>query len=100
MRKHCHALALELRQQLIELTGNPALTPSSEDWFVQMFAVQVPTLEPNALQKRLYDDHHIEGVAYIWNQLPLLRVSIAAYNDENDCESLLRALKAILPSNT
>lgn len=96
VRKHCHALALELRQQLIELTGNPALTPSSEDWFVQMFAVMLPELDPPAVQQALWEQHKIEVAAYRWNGLPLLRVSIQAYNDQSDLNALVSALKGLL----
>lgn len=97
VRKHCHALGLELRQQLIELIGLPELTPSSEAWFVQMFAVQLPELDPKGLQQRLWEQHKIEVVGHRWSGLPLLRISIQAYNDERDGVALINALEQALP---
>jgi isopenicillin-N epimerase len=97
IRNRCHELAVSLRQQLLGLFGTTELTPGGPDWFIQMFTVQLPAVNPHDLQKRLIGDHNIEVVASYWNQLPLLRVSIQAYNDTSDCDALLQALRACLP---
>jgi isopenicillin-N epimerase len=99
VQKRCHALALSLRQRLLELLDTAELTPAGEDWFIQMFSVQLPAVDPYDLQKRLFVEHNIEVVAYYWNQLPLLRVSIQAYNDTTDCDALVHALRSCLPTN-
>jgi isopenicillin-N epimerase len=100
IRNRCHELALLLRQQLLELFGTAELTPGGSNWFVQMFSVQLPDVDPHDLQKMLLVDHNIEVVGSYWNQLPLLRVSIQAYNDDSDGEALIQALQTCLPSDT
>jgi isopenicillin-N epimerase len=99
IRNRCHELALLLRQQLLELFGTAELTPGGSNWFVQMFSVQLPDVDPHDLQKMLLVDHNIEVVGSYWNQLPLLRVSIQAYNDDSDGEALIQALQTCLPSD-
>ena len=99
VQKRCHALAGSLRQRLLGLLGTDELTPAGEDWFLQMFSVQLPAVDPYDLQKRLFTEHNIEVVAYYWNQLPLLRVSIQAYNDTGDCDALIHALQSCLATN-
>ena len=96
VQRRCHQLALDLRQRLLEMLCLPGLTPAGEDWFAQMFAVQLPDLDPETLQRKLLEEHNIEVVAHCWNQLPLLRVSLQAYNDERDGAALLNALKQAL----
>ena len=97
VRNRCHELALLLRQQLLGLFGTDELTPSGTKWFMQMFSVQLPSVDPHDLQQRLLADHNIEVAAYYWNQLPLLRVSIQAYNKPSDCDALIQALQTCLP---
>jgi isopenicillin-N epimerase len=99
IRNRCHELALLLRQQLLELFGTAEFTPGGSSWFVQMFSVQLPNVDPHDLQKMLLVDHNIEVVGSYWNQLPLLRVSIQAYNDDSDGEALIQALQTCLPSD-
>jgi len=57
----------------------------------------VDTPDPEALQRRLYDEHRIEVVVREWEGRSLLRVSIAPYNDAGDVERLLEALNGALP---
>ena len=97
VRQRCHQLALDLRQRLLEILGLPALTPAGEAWFIQMFAVQLPELDPEALQRTLLKEHNIEVVARRWNRRPLLRVSIQAYTLESDLGALISGLQEFLP---
>jgi isopenicillin-N epimerase len=98
VRRRCHELANDLRHRLIALFGLPELTPAGEDWFVQMFTTQLPITDPQALQQYLLENHNIELVAHFWNQLPLLRVSIQAYNNEGESDKLVQALRTYLPT--
>jgi isopenicillin-N epimerase len=96
VRRHCHALAVDLRQRLLEILGTPGLTPDGETWFVQMFTVQLPELDTAAFQRTLLEQHGVEVVAQRWNRLPLLRVSLQAYNTAGDGEALIHALKEVI----
>jgi selenocysteine lyase/cysteine desulfurase len=91
-----YSLAIELRRQLVELFVLPELIPADDDWFIQMFALHLPELDPRVVQRSLQEQHGIEVVAHRWNQLPLLRVSVQAYFDKDDCSTLVNALTQIV----
>jgi len=86
------ALADEAERRLAELglhrlPGEPAPF---------MRAVVLPRLDHAELWRRLYEDHRVEVPVYEWNGRTLLRVSIGAYNDEEDVDRLVTALRALL----
>lgn len=70
------------------------LEPLTND-FVQMlgFAIDVP--EPETLTRRLFDAHRIEVPVVETSHGWALRLSIQAYNDEDDVEALARALASL-----
>ena len=61
-----------------------------------MRALTIRTSEPEALGRRLYDEHGVEVPVYEWEDTALLRVSIGPYNDEADLERLVDAVRAVL----
>jgi isopenicillin-N epimerase len=91
VRRRCHALAGKTARLLAERTGLEPLAPD-ESWFGQMVAVPLPHVDPNELQRRLYDEQRVEVPLFTWNGQTLLRVSVQGYNDEPDLERLLAAL--------
>jgi len=95
VRARSHALALSTRDRINALTGQPAIAPP--DWLGQMAAVMLPPeTDPEALHRRLWEEHHIEVPAFWWHDRPLLRISFQGYNDESDADALLRALELAL----
>ena len=86
VREACHTL-LEAAEFVLE-----PLT----DRFVQMRGYRVPTEDPKALQRRLYDEHRIEVPLFETRHGPVMRVSVQAYNDASDLEALRRALEQTL----
>jgi isopenicillin-N epimerase len=94
VRKACHALAVWSRERLIELTGMPPVCP--DDRFAQMFSFELPPGSLDKLGTRLWDEHCIEVPQVRWNDREFLRVSIQAYNSQQDLERLIAALKACL----
>jgi len=95
VRAACHALAVETRARLTALTGLPAIGP--DEAFAQMFSALLPPCDAETLKRRLYDEHRIEVPLIIWNDRPLLRVSIQGYNTRGDADRLIRALEQLLP---
>ena len=83
--ERCRRLATSFHGRLAPIGASPA---------PQMWASEVDTPDPDALQRRLFDEHAIEVVVREWEGRSLLRVSIAPYNDEADVERLLDALSA------
>jgi isopenicillin-N epimerase len=81
--ERCRRLATSFHDRLPPVGSTPA---------PQMWASEIETDDPDALQRSLFDEHRIEVVAQRWEGRSLLRVSIAPYNDEADVERLLEAL--------
>jgi isopenicillin-N epimerase len=73
------------------------LPPVGESSAPQMWASEVVVDDPDALQRRLFDEHRIEVVVREWEGKSLLRVSIAPYNDAADVERLVEALAECAP---
>ena len=61
-----------------------------------MRALTVKKQHPVALQARLHEEHRVEMPAYEWEGMTLVRFSIGPYNDEDDVERLVDAMRATL----
>ena len=81
--ERCRLLAASFHDRLPPVGPTPA---------PQMWACEVDTQDPQALQRRLFEEHRIEVVVQEWEGRSLLRVSIGPYNDAADVELLLDAL--------
>ncbi len=64
-----------------------------------MRAVELPGGDPDELWARLYEEFRIEAPVYEWGGKRLLRVSIGPYNDEEDIQRLVSALRRLLPAS-
>lgn len=71
-----------------------ALEPLTDE-FVQMLGFLLDVSDPAGLTRRLFAEHRIEVPVIETNRGWVLRVSIQAYNDEDDIEALGQALAAI-----
>ena len=60
-----------------------------------MRALIVRSGDPAGLQRRLYEEHHVEIPVYEWEDTTLMRVSIGPYNDESDLDRLVDAIRAV-----
>ena len=103
IRARCHALARSARERIGALTGLPPISPDSTAWYRQMVAVPLPPIDTTKdafgrvpLQARLMNEFKIEVPITVWNGKPYLRVSIQAYNTQEDVERLVKALQRLL----
>ena len=87
VRRRCHALLARARDRL-------RLEPLTDD-FVQMLGFSIDAPDPAGLTRRLFAEHRIEVPVIETSRGWVLRVSIQAYNDEDDVEALAKALAAI-----
>jgi isopenicillin-N epimerase len=104
----CHELLRQVRQRLDRyLSGvtHPAgaldlqaICPDSPEWYAQMAVFPLPPCPAESLQRRLYDEYLIEVPVIDWNGQQFVRVSIQAYNTIDDVETLMAALKTLLPA--
>jgi isopenicillin-N epimerase len=95
VRERCHALAVEARARLAELTGRAPLS-SSPDQLGQMVSSSLPPVDPAELMRRLAADEAVEVLVREWNGEPVLRASFQAYNGERDLDRLLAVLPRML----
>ena len=65
-------------------------------FYDQMVAVQLPVVDPEKFQKRLYDEYRIEIPVYLWNDMPLIRISVQGYNSSEDVDRVIAALSEML----
>lgn len=93
VRARCHALLLEGRQALLELTGLPALCPP-EPWLAQMCAVPLPEgIDGEALHRRLREEYRVEVPVTTFAGRPWLRFSVQGYNTREDIGRLVEAVR-------
>ena len=70
------------------------MSPEREKVVVDADRLQPKHLGPD-LRQRLFDEYKIETTAYTWRDRPLIRVSIQAYNNQDDVDRLLDALAGL-----
>ena len=81
----CHALV----ERFVEESGLSAAATE----FGQMVAVELPTGDPDGAAASLFDEHRIEVPCFERDGRPLLRISVQGYNDEEDIEQLVEAMR-------
>jgi isopenicillin-N epimerase len=86
------ALADEAESRLARL--GPRRLPGMPAPFMR--AVELPAADPDELWRRLFDEFRVEVPVYGWGGRCLLRVSIGPYNDAEDVERLVDALRELL----
>jgi isopenicillin-N epimerase len=84
VRERCHALLTQFR----DACGFEPLT----DTYVQMLGFRLPVGDGDEVKRQLYERHRIEVPIFETPAGWVLRVSVQAYNDEDDLDALLRAL--------
>ena len=95
VRAACRQLVGAAIDGIGELTGLPTLYPRGG--YEQMAAAALPPQTDTAvLKRRLLDEFAIEIPCLCWNEQPLIRVSIQAYNTTEDVAALLAALRVLL----
>ena len=97
VRQACHELVRYAREQATALTGLPSLTPDDAAWFNQLSALPLPPCDLEALKRRLYDEYRIEIPVIRWNDRHFVRISIQGYNTRADVDTLIAALRELLP---
>jgi isopenicillin-N epimerase len=96
VRAACHALARDARERVAALTGLPQIAPDSPDWWMQMCDIPLPATDPGALKDRLWDDYKVEIPSLMFKGRNYVRISIQAYNDQEDVDQLVTGLRDIL----
>lgn len=96
VRARCRELAVSARRRINAWLCAEPVCP--EEMFSQMFTAWLPDgVNPEALKEKLYEDYRIEVPITCWNEKPLIRVSIQAYNLEADVDRLVKAVQELFP---
>ena len=88
----CRDLNLESRVRLLKLFDEEILCENSYDWIGQMSSIIIPDCNIADLYQYL-KSKNIEVPIMEWNNRKILRISIQAYNDDNDITRLIKYLK-------
>jgi isopenicillin-N epimerase len=80
------------------MTGLSPLSPDSTDWYMQMVTLPLPPCDAAQLKSRLYDEFRIQVPIIVWQDKPFIRISVQAYNMQQNVDQLLQALTILLGS--
>ena len=86
-------LADLVERRLADELGLPHL-PGEPSPFMR--TVVLPPGDPGELWQRLFAEHRVEVPVYEWRGQRVLRVSVGPYNDEEDVDRLVAALRELL----
>ena len=97
VRLECHKLLRAAIERICDLTNLDPLYPLDSDFYSQMGIAPLPACDAAVLKRRLYDEYRIEIPVTQWQDKQFVRISIQGYNDLEDVDALLQALKELLP---
>ena len=96
VQENCHQLLSNIRTEIQDLFNSEPICSDSSEWYRQMAAIEIPTTNPDELKTQLLQDYSIEIPVLTWNNKSYIRISIQAYNTEQDGHRLVEALTNIL----
>jgi len=102
-QRECQELVGYWLKEMEELTGKTAVyplnTPPADNYFYHQIAVApLPKIgDLLGFKTKLYDEYQIEIPQTEWHDMQFLRISIQAYNTKSDIDSLLEAVRELLP---
>ena len=97
VQERSHELLRRFRQQITDLTGLAPITPDRKDSYAQMAAFPLPPCDGESLQRAMYEEYHTEVPITLWDNQSFIRVSVQAYNDQDDLDALIAGLEELLP---
>lgn len=97
VRQGCKALLTNALEQVCGLAGTWPLSPLNGLFYAQMAAAELPAqTEILHLKAALYGQFRVEVPLIEWQGRKFIRISVQAYNTEEDIAALLRGLKHLL----
>jgi isopenicillin-N epimerase len=99
VRATCHQKLQKFLPKFSEVTGKDVLYRQDHQ-FIQMAVIELPMLKDiTSLKTTLYENYQIEVPLIDWNNRHFARISMQAYNSEEDLIHLLNALGTLLPTH-
>ncbi|MBI5839599.1 MAG: aminotransferase class V-fold PLP-dependent enzyme [Chloroflexi bacterium] len=97
VRRDCRTQLRQALERICALSGLPPLYPLDSDFYSQMGIAPLPQSDLAILKRRLYDEYRVEVPMIQWQNRQFIRISVQAYNTQDDIDALLTALKMLLP---
>jgi isopenicillin-N epimerase len=97
LRADCHALLGQAIERISTLTHLPPPYLPVSDFYGQMGVAALPHSDLIELKSRLYDEFKIEIPLTEWRDEQFIRISVQAYNSQQDIDLLVKALEVLLP---
>jgi isopenicillin-N epimerase len=88
-------MILDNYQKFCDLLGSTPICPVTNEFLGQMCSIPIQTEQPMVLKEMLFGKYKIEIPVMKIDHGIFLRISLNAYNDEKDLETLYHALKEI-----
>lgn len=71
--------------------------PIESNFFAQMGIAPLPDVNLNLLKNLLYSEYKVEVPFIAWHEKKFVRISVQAYNKRSDINTLIDALKKLIP---
>jgi isopenicillin-N epimerase len=95
----CRKLVKEYAPEFCEILQTEPLAPLTDDFILQMFSAKIRTAEPEKLHDLFFGKYKIEIPVSRHEGDCYIRYSINAFNDEQDMDHLLAAVKDIISTS-
>lgn len=89
-------MILENYKKFCDLVGSQPICPVTTEFLGQMCSIPVRTSDPLTLKETLYHKYHIEIPVMTIDHGTFLRISLNAYNQQEDLDRLYAALQDII----
>ena len=99
-RAHGHALAVQARRLIEDMTGLEAFVPDDPAWYGTMITLPLPPGDAPALMEAMWRRHQIEIPVIDWNGRRYVRPSFHLYNSAIHVRKLADALQSELDAET
>ena len=94
-RNNCYSMVLDAYSKLESILGTKPLS-NGENWLRQMVSHPLKKNIPKNIKDILLNEHNIEIPIFKWKDSLLIRLSVQCYNNEEDIDSLMKALGSIV----
>jgi isopenicillin-N epimerase len=95
VRADCHALAADTQKRMLDMYGLQPFSPvdARPAWWSQLVSIPLPKVDLTKLAKCLLEDYKIEIPIFAFQDHPLMRLSIQAYNTREETDILVNAIQ-------
>ncbi len=93
IRNNCTALLDDTLDRANQLKNISRVYPKNKNLYQQMGLLEInKDINVDEIKEKLYQDYNIEVPVHEWNGHNFIRISIQAYNTQEDCDNFISAL--------